>query len=69
MGWIIKEKGLWTCCSSFMKGGVPVFPRFTLTGDFRIGDEHYFYKCRADIVLPPLQIHNYNSVFHYKLET
>lgn len=52
-----------------MKGRVPVFPRFTLTGGFSIGNSYFFYKCCADIVLPPLQIHNYNSVFHYELET
>lgn len=31
MSWMIKAKGLWACCSSFMKGGVPVLLRFTLT--------------------------------------
>lgn len=37
-----KKEGLWTCCSSFMKGGVPVFPRFALTGGFRIGNSYFF---------------------------
>lgn len=42
MSWVIKEKGFWTCCSSFMKGGVPVFLRFTLTGGFSIGNWFFF---------------------------